>query len=66
MGVAHYRGVACVVGVGLMRESLLHHYRYGNELAKARKLGVKKGVSVGVSLGLTYFVIFASYGFSFW
>ena len=40
--------------------------RYKKQLAQARRLGVLKGVSVGISLGLTYFVIFASYGFSFW
>ncbi|KAI7874832.1 P-loop containing nucleoside triphosphate hydrolase protein [Lichtheimia hyalospora FSU 10163] len=39
---------------------------YSKQLVNARKTGVKRGVSLGVLFGFFLFVLFCTYGLSFW
>ena len=45
---------------------LIIHCRYDRNLEDAKNFGVKKAISTNVSMGLTQFVIFATYALAFW
>ena len=45
---------------------LIIHCRYERNLEDAKNFGVKKAISTNVSMGLTQFVIFATYALAFW
>ncbi|MEE6466379.1 hypothetical protein FKM82_006927 [Ascaphus truei] len=40
--------------------------RYTSNLGEAKKLGIKKAIASQLALGFVYFIIYASYGLSFW
>ncbi|KAI8149541.1 P-loop containing nucleoside triphosphate hydrolase protein [Fennellomyces sp. T-0311] len=40
--------------------------RYEEKLVKAREVGMKRGIYLGIGFGIFLFVLFATYGLSFW
>lgn len=40
--------------------------RYEKNLVEAKNFGVKKAITTNVSMGLTQFIIFATYALAFW
>ncbi|XP_064647521.1 ATP-dependent translocase ABCB1-like isoform X2 [Lineus longissimus] len=40
--------------------------RYNENLTEAKKMGIKKGISVGLGQGVIWFVIFSSFALAFW
>ena len=55
-----------LIGSLVLMSNFLLYFRYSKNLIEAKNFGIKKSMISGGGLGLTFFVIFASYALAFW
>ena len=65
-GAAAEEVISCVRTVVAFGGEAAEEARYAKELEYVEQAGVRKGTVIGLGLGVTFLVMFSSYGLAFW